>query len=333
MRPEFQAYLQQLQVQRRLAPRTLALYEAALDRLALGAEALGASPPRLRPPAARELLAQLHASGLAPRSLALHLSAWRGYYRWLAQQGQIDHDPLVGLRAPKRGRPLPKALAVDDAVRLAEAMPIGGDPVQARDRCLIELLYGAGLRVGELVGLDLQAGGPGGHLDLQNAELLVLGKGGKRRRVPLGQQALRALQDWLAQRGQLARPGEAALFVGARGQRLGDRQARAAVAQAAQAAGLSTHVHPHMLRHSYASHLLQSSGDLRGVQELLGHANISTTQVYTRLDWQHLAKVYDNAHPRARAARPRPEGAVPPPAGAEPVRERPLGGARSKDEP
>ncbi len=300
MRPEFQPYLQQLQVQRRLAPRTLALYEAALQRLGDGAESLGTTPRQLRPPAARELLAQLHGGGLAPRSLALHLSAWRGYYRWLAQQGLIDHDPLVGLRAPKSGRPLPKALAVDDAVRLAEAMPVGGEPLQSRDRCLIELLYGAGLRVGELVGLDLQAGGVGGHLDLQNAELLVLGKGGKRRRVPLGQQALAALQDWLSQRALLARPGEPALFVGARGQRLGDRQARAAVAQAAQAAGLPTHVHPHMLRHSYASHLLQSSGDLRGVQELLGHANISTTQVYTRLDWQHLAKVYDNAHPRAK---------------------------------
>lgn len=300
MPAEFQPYLQQLRVQRRLASRTLTLYEAALQRLAQGAEQLGTTPRELRPPAARELLAQLHGGGLAPRSLALHLSAWRGYYRWLAQQGLIAHDPLVGLRAPKSARPLPKALAVDDAVRLAEAMPVGGDALQSRDRCLIELLYGAGLRIGELIGLDLQAGGAGGHLDLQNAELLVLGKGGKRRRVPLGQQALAALQDWLPQRGTLARPGEPALFVGARGQRLGDRQARSAVAQAAQAAGLPTHVHPHMLRHSYASHLLQSSGDLRGVQELLGHANISTTQVYTRLDWQHLAKVYDKAHPRAK---------------------------------
>jgi integrase/recombinase XerC len=264
MPAEFQPYLEQLRVQRRLASRTLALYEAALQRLAQGAAQLGTTPRELRPPAARELLAQLHGG------------------------------------APKSARPLPKALAVDDAVRLAEAMPVGGDALQSRDRCLIELLYGAGLRIGELIGLDLQAGGAGGHLDLQNAELLVLGKGGKRRRVPLGQQALAALQDWLPQRGALARPGEPALFVGARGQRLGDRQARAAVAQAAQAAGLPTHVHPHMLRHSYASHLLQSSGDLRGVQELLGHANISTTQVYTRLDWQHLAKVYDSAHPRAK---------------------------------
>ncbi len=301
MPPEFQPYLEQLRVQRRLAPRTLQLYEAALQRLRQGAEALGADASQLKPPQARELFAQLHGGGLSPRSLALHLSAWRGYYRWLAQQGAIAHDPLVGLRAPKAGRPLPKALAVDDAVRLAEALPPGGDALQCRDRCLVELLYGAGLRIGELVGLDLRhGGGLGGYLDLDNAELLVLGKGSKRRRVPLGAQALAALRDWLAVRAELARPGEAALFVGARGQRLGDRQARAAVAQAAQTAGLPTHVHPHMLRHSYASHLLQSSGDLRGVQELLGHANISTTQVYTRLDWQHLAKVYDSAHPRAK---------------------------------
>jgi integrase/recombinase XerC len=297
--PEFEPYLTQLRVQRRLAPRTLALYEAALQRLQQGVDALGSGLLTLRPAEARELLAQLHAGGLAPRSLALTLSAWRGYYRWLANERRIEHDPLVGLRAPKSGRPLPKALAVDDAVRLAEAPIEASDAVQARDRCLIELLYGAGLRVGELVSLDLQPDGAG-FVDLQNAELQVLGKGGKRRSLPLGGQALAALRDWLALRAELARPDETALFVGERGGRLGDRQVRARLALAAQSAGLPTHVHPHMLRHSYASHLLQSSGDLRGVQELLGHANISTTQVYTRLDWQHLAKVYDAAHPRAK---------------------------------
>jgi len=298
MPADFDAYLTQLRVQRRLAARTLQLYEEALLKLQQGVAAIGGELLSLRPAQARELLAQLHAGGLSPRTLALTLSAWRGYYRWLASERRIDHDPLVGLRAPKASRPLPKALAVDDAVRLADAMP-AGDAVQARDRCLIELLYGAGLRIGEAMGLDLRPGGAG-HLDLANRELLVLGKGGKRRSVPLGEQALRALQDWLARRAELARPDEPALFVGERGGRLGDRQARARVALAAQQAGLPTHVHPHMLRHSYASHLLQSSGDLRGVQELLGHANISTTQVYTRLDWQHLAKVYDSAHPRAK---------------------------------
>ena len=295
----FDAYLAELRVQRRLAPRTLTLYAAALQRLADGAEHLGLALDALQPRHTRQWLAELHAGGLAPRSLALTLSAWRGWYRWLASQRRIEHDPLAGVRAPRVGRPLPKALGVDDAVGLAEA-PLAGSPVQqARDRALIELLYGAGLRVGELVGLDLQAGS-GGYLELEQAEVQVLGKGGKRRAVPLGAQALAALRDWLALRAALAQPDEPALFVGERGRRLGDRAVRKLLARAARDAGVPTHVHPHMLRHSYASHLLQSSGDLRGVQELLGHANISTTQIYTRLDWQHLAKVYDAAHPRAK---------------------------------
>lgn len=298
--PEFDAYMTVLRTQRRLAPRTLALYTAALQRLQQGCEGLGETPLTLKPTQARQLLASLHESGLAPRTLALTLSAWRGAYRWLAAEQRMAHDPLAGLRAPKRGRPLPKALAVDDAVRLAEALPAGGDALQCRDRCLVELLYGAGLRVGELVGLDV-AQAAGGFVDLANAEVEVLGKGGKRRRVPLGAQALAATRDWLAARAELARPGEPALFVGVRGARLQATQVRSLLAALAQSAGLATHVHPHMLRHSYASHLLQSSGDLRGVQELLGHANIATTQVYTRLDWQHLAKVYDAAHPRAKA--------------------------------
>jgi integrase/recombinase XerC len=308
MAPEFEPYLNSLRVQRRLAPRTLALYEAALAQLHAGCTALGTGLLQLKPAQARELLAQLHAGGQAPRTLALSLSAWRGYYKWLAHERRIDHDPLVGLRAPRSSRPLPKALAVDDAVALAESVcgaegevegEVEGIWQAARDRCIVELLYGAGLRVSELVGLDLQEGATGA-LDLQNQELHVLGKGGKRRTVPLGTQALGAVQAWLAVRAERAQAGERALFIGERGRRMGDRQVRSRVALLAQAAGLSTHVHPHMLRHSYASHLLQSSGDLRGVQELLGHTNISTTQVYTRLDWQHLAKVYDAAHPRAK---------------------------------
>jgi integrase/recombinase XerC len=295
----FDAYLVVLRVQRRLAPRTLALYTAALQRLAQGAERLGVPLRELKPAHSRELLAELHGGGLAPRSLALVLSAWRGYYRWLAHQNLVHHDPFASVRAPKSGRPLPKALNVDDAVALAEAPPQGSAAEQARGRCIVELLYGCGLRVSELVGLDLQPGGAG-YVDLGNRELLVLGKGGKRRSVPLGEKAHAALREWLAQRTELAQPGEPALFVGNRGRRLSDRSVRAHLARQAQEAGLATHVHPHMLRHSYASHLLQSSGDLRGVQELLGHANISTTQVYTRLDWQHLAKVYDAAHPRAK---------------------------------
>ncbi|MBH9576276.1 tyrosine recombinase XerC [Inhella proteolytica] len=298
-----QPYLQHLRVERRLAERSLLLYEAALQRLQAGCEALGTAPLSLRPAAARELLARLHAGGLAPRSLALTLSAWRGYYRWLAAQRLLDHDPLVGLRAPKAGRPLPKALGVDDAVALASHQA-GDEPLALRDHCLIELLYGAGLRISEVLGLDVAPGGAG-YLDLQSAEALVLGKGGKVRSVPLGQAAMAAVQAWLAVRAQLAKADEPALLVGERGRRLSASHARLRLAQAAQQAGLPTHVHPHMLRHSYASHLLQSSGDLRAVQELLGHANIRTTQVYTRLDWQHLAKTYDAAHPRAKP-KPKP---------------------------
>ncbi len=295
----FDEYLTTLRVQRRLAERTLRLYTDALARLQAGCEQLGLPLDQLRPAAARGLVAELHAAQLGPRSLALILSAWRGYYQWLAQQRRIDHDPLSGVKAPRAGRPLPKALAVDDAVQLADSVQ-GAEPAAVRDRCLIELLYGAGLRIGEVLGLDVQPGGDG-FVDLANAEAQVLGKGAKRRGVPLGAQALAAVRDWLAVRGQLARPDEPALLVGERGARLSASQARKRLAEAAVAAGLPTHVHPHMLRHSYASHLLQSSGDLRAVQELLGHANISTTQVYTRLDWQHLAQVYDAAHPRAKA--------------------------------
>ena len=295
----FDEYLTTLRVQRRLAERTLRLYTDALARLQAGCEQLGLPLDQLRPAAARGLVAELHAAQLGPRSLALILSAWRGYYQWLAQQRRIDHDPLSGVKAPRAGRPLPKALAVDDAVQLADSVQ-GAEPATVRDRCLIELLYGAGLRIGEVLGLDVQPGGDG-FVDLANAEAQVLGKGAKRRGVPLGAQALAAVRDWLAVRGQLARPDEPALLVGERGARLSASQARKRLAEAAVAAGLPTHVHPHMLRHSYASHLLQSSGDLRAVQELLGHANISTTQVYTRLDWQHLAQVYDAAHPRAKA--------------------------------
>jgi integrase/recombinase XerC len=301
----FDEYLTTLRVQRRLAERTLRLYADALARLQAGCEQLGLPLDQLRPAAARGLVAELHAAHLGPRSLALILSAWRGYYQWLAQQRRIDHDPLSGVKAPRAGRPLPKALAVDDAVQLAQhatAAASEDEPAALRDRCLIELLYGAGLRIGEVLALDLQPGG-NGFVDLANAEAQVVGKGSKRRAVPLGAPALAAVRAWAAVRHRLARPDEPALLVGERGARLSPSQARKRLAEAAVAAGLPTHVHPHMLRHSYASHLLQSSGDLRAVQELLGHANISTTQVYTRLDWQHLAQVYDAAHPRAKIKR------------------------------
>ncbi len=295
-------HLQHLRVERRLAERTLAMYAEALQRLQAYAAAQGLPLRSLRTAHVRRLAAQLHGHGLAPRSIAIALSAWRGFYRGLGRTGVIDANPVDGVRAPRAAKPLPKALAVDHAVALAaHVAPEGGGALDARDHCIVELLYGCGLRVGELVGLDARASAQAaGWVDAADAMAHVLGKGSKRRSVPVGRAALDALHTWLAQRDTLARPGEAALFVSNRGTRLTPSQVRQRLARRAVAAGVPAHVHPHMLRHSFASHLLQSSGDLRAVQELLGHANITTTQVYTRLDFGHLSKVYDAAHPRAK---------------------------------
>ncbi|OWQ90399.1 recombinase XerC [Roseateles aquatilis] len=299
---EQQRYLDFLRVQRRLAERTLHLYADALQRLTGLAAVEGLDLLRLSAHQARRFLAKLHVQKLGPRSLALILSAWRGWYRWLGENGKVDANPIADLHAPKQGRPLPKALDVDDAVRLADHHQDQADPVaEALERCLVELLYGSGLRVSELVGLDVRHHAQSaGWVVPDAAEAQVLGKGSKRRAVPLGGPSLEAVSRWLAVRSQWAAADEPALLVGPRGRRLSADQVRKRLKHRALAAGLPTHVHPHMLRHSFASHLLQSSGDLRGVQELLGHANISTTQIYTRLDFQHLAKVYDAAHPRAK---------------------------------
>jgi integrase/recombinase XerC len=233
------------------------------------------------------------------------LSGWRGFYTWLGREGVVQSNPVQDVRAPKAPKPLPKALSVDDAMQLAEfsATPDITDPwLECRDAAMVELLYGCGLRVGELVGLDVQASNTAkGWLDLEGAEAHVLGKGSKRRSVPIGRKALDAVHAWLVVRDQgFLSEVQNALFIGRHGTRLTAQGIWQRLKQRSLKAGLSTPVHPHMLRHSFASHLLQSSSDLRAVQELLGHANISTTQVYTRLDFQHLAKAYDAAHPRAR---------------------------------
>jgi len=300
---DFQEYLQHARVQQRLSPRTLRLYSDGLERLqAMLAEA-ALDARTLTIAQARRLAALLHREGLGPKSIALLLSVWRSAYRWLGLQGRVSLNPFDGLRAPKAPKPLPKALGVDDAVQLASHVPddIADSRLEARDRAIVELLYGAGLRAAELIGLDAQASSSAeGWVDLQSTEVHVLGKGGKRRSTPLGKAAAEALQAWLAVRGQLAVAGEMALFVGARGHRLSGSTLRSMLSARATQAGMPAHVHPHMLRHSFASHLLQSSGDLRAVQELLGHAHITTTQVYTQLDHQHLARIYDAAHPRAK---------------------------------
>jgi integrase/recombinase XerC len=324
MDPQLRAHLVHLEVERRLAPRTLAIYADAFAKLQACAEVDAVALIEARSHHIRSWAAQLHGSGLAPRSIALILSAWRGFYRWLGRDGLVPTNPVLGVRAPKAARPLPKALSVDQAVALAErranfassvtsAVPnsvfisgAGKDAaLAARDHCIVEFLYGCGLRVAELLGLDVRASAAAsGWIDAADASAFVLGKGSKRRSVPVGAPALKALAAWLELRPQWARADEAALFVSRRGTRLSAGQLRARLKANALEAELPTHVHPHMLRHSFASHLLQSSGDLRAVQELLGHANISTTQVYTQLDFGHLSKIYDAAHPRAKRRAP-----------------------------
>ncbi|MBL8289239.1 MAG: tyrosine recombinase XerC [Rubrivivax sp.] len=311
--PEVQEYLGHLRVERRLAPRTLVLYGEALARLQASAAREGVPLKEAQPHHLRSWAAALRGSGLAPRSIALALSAWRGLYAHWGRRGEVAANPVKGLRGPKAGKPLPKALSVEQAVQLAEhagqeartPASEAGAALALRDHAIVELLYGGGLRIAEVLGLDVQASATAdrlgrGWIDLAGATAHVLGKGSKRRSVPVGSAAAAALQAWLAVRAQLARGDEAALFVSRRGTRLSPGQLRLRLRHQSLASGLATPVHPHMLRHSFASHLLQSSGDLRAVQELLGHASIATTQVYTKLDHQHLARVYDAAHPRAR---------------------------------
>lgn len=302
-----EAFLHECRTLRRMSAATLTAYRRDLTELAqLAAAAQVADLRALTQADVRRFAARLHGRGLAPASLARLLSAWRSFYRWLGQRQEVTVNPVAGVRAPRRPRRLPKALPVDQAVRLVSQAPEDG-ALALRDKAMVELLYSSGLRLAELVSLDWRAfGAEGGQaasvswIDLPQREVVVTGKGGKQRQVPLGAAAAQALQAWLAVRGTLARLEPRALFVSARGTRLAPRSVQQRLEQLARRLGLGVHVHPHVLRHSMASHVLQSSGDLRAVQELLGHANISTTQIYTQLDWQHLAKVYDAAHPRAR---------------------------------
>ncbi|TMH87866.1 MAG: tyrosine recombinase XerC [Betaproteobacteria bacterium] len=286
-------YLDALKHQRRLSAATLRNYGGALHLL-LGL--LQETPLRsLEAQQIRRFLAVLHARGLGPRSLALTLSAWRGCFAWLVRHRGFRVNPVLGIRAPRAPRPLPKALSVEAAQRLLrEEKEV--TPERARDAAMFELLYSSGLRLGELVALDVDDG----RLDLREGEVTVTGKGAKTRTVPVGRRARESLQRWLSSRNQLAAPDEKALFVGGRGRRISPAVVGVRLRAWARRRGLAERVHPHMLRHSFASHLLQSSQDLRAVQEMLGHASISTTQVYTHLDFQALAKVYDAAHPRAK---------------------------------
>jgi len=239
----------------------------------------------------RRFLASERSRGLAPRSLRRRRAALSRFSEFLVEQGQLGHNPVALTRAPKTPRDLPRPLDVDLLGHFLDT-PHDGSPLSVRDQAMLELLYSSGLRLAELAALDLN--------DLQANRVRVIGKGAKPRQVPVGRRAAQALTQWIGLRSAMAGDGEMALFVGQQGNRLGHRAIQRRLVTQARRRGLPEHLHPHRLRHSFASHLLESSHDLRAVQELLGHANLSTTQVYTRLDWQHLAESYDQAHPRAR---------------------------------
>jgi integrase/recombinase XerC len=287
-------YLEHLRSVRRLSPATLAGRNADLAAFAAYCRA-NRLPPAAQLDAhhVRGYVASMRRLERGGATVRRHLSSIRGLFRHLISRGVLRANPAQGVRAPKQPQALPKTLGKEDAIALVEA-PSGDAADQVRDRAMLELFYSSGLRLAELHGLDA------GAFESDFSEVRVTGKGRRQRIVPVGKKAREALRAWLRVRGVLAKPGEAALFVSSRGTRL----SRGSIAQRlkhwARRAGISAHVHPHRLRHSFATHLLEESGDLRAVQELLGHASISTTQVYTHLDFAHLARVYDAAHPRAR---------------------------------
>jgi integrase/recombinase XerC len=296
-RDELAAFLKRLATERRLSPHTVAAYEHDLDALLAFCEREQvASFKALDSFSIRRFAAESHRKGLGARSVARRLSAVRTFLNYLIEMGVLKSNPGVHVQAPKAPRRLPATLDPD---QVASLLAISGDDAETlRDRAMLELFYSSGLRLAELVGLDL------GDVDAADRTVRVLGKGSKARVVPVGKQALAALHDWLAVRLELARSAETALFVGRRGARVNPRTVQKRVNAWAKRQGAPTNVHPHMLRHSFATHVLESSRNLRAVQELLGHASLSTTQIYTHVDFQHLAKVYDEAHPRAKKQRP-----------------------------
>jgi len=289
-------YFSHLQHERRLSPHTLSNYRRDLTRLAEYCEGAGIREwSALGPQAVRTFVAWRHRKGAGGRTLQRELSALRSLFNYLLREGVVQSNPGVDIPAPKSEKRLPNALDVDQTTHLVEIQ--GDGPLVLRDRALMEIIYSSGLRLAEAVALDIDS------IDRHDATVRVVGKGSKARVVPVGREALKALARWLQVRGQLAPLEERALFVSQQGRRISPRSVQQRMREWGMKQGIATRVHPHMLRHSFASHILESSGDLRAVQELLGHADIATTQIYTHLDFQHLAKVYDQAHPRARKRR------------------------------
>lgn len=292
MDASIERYLGFLTHERRLAALTVKHYGRDLVLLTQLAEGAKKTVPALSQADIRRFAATLHGRGLGAKSLARVLSGWRGYFDFLIRDQHSATNPVDGVRAPKAARKLPQTLSPDQAVKLVSFSD--DSPEGLRDRAIFELLYSSGLRVSEVTGLNLDS------IDFSTAEVRVTGKGSKTRIVPVGSHAIEAVRQWLPARSSLEIIDRDALFVGLRGRRLSPRVVQARIKIWASRQGLTVDPHPHMLRHSFASHVLQSSGDLRAVQEMLGHASIASTQVYTHLDFQHLAKVYDTAHPRAK---------------------------------
>ena len=287
------AFLHHIRFERRLSEHTVSAYRRDLAALSeYCAERNLSDWSRLSTGDLRRFAAGAHRRGLAPRTVQRRLAGARSFFNYLETEGAISHNPARGVKAPRPPRGLPQTLDLDQVTRLLDITD--RDAAACRDRAMLELMYSSGLRLAELIGLDL------GGVDIREGLVRVTGKGRKTRILPVGRKAIDALKAWMRRRGELAAPGENALFVGVRGRRIGPSSVQARIDYWARRSGLPGHVHPHMLRHSFATHVLESSGDLRAVQELLGHADISTTQVYTHLDFQHLARVYDRAHPRAR---------------------------------
>lgn len=284
------AYIFHLANERRLSPLTCESYSRDIATLLK----LATETPfnQLQIHHVRRFVAQLHSKGLSGRSLARMLSAWRGFYNYLARDHGYTYNPCAGLRAPKSPKTLPNVLSPDEAAKLLE-FP-ANDLMALRDKAMFELFYSSGLRLSELINLKPE------DLNFSDSTVLIFGKGGKTRIVPIGSQAIRVLREWMKLREALLKPGETALFLSRNGKSISSRSVSQRLKMRAIQQGISINVHPHILRHSFASHLLQSSADLRAVQEMLGHASISTTQTYTHLDFQHLAKVYDVTHPRAK---------------------------------
>ncbi|MEE3319889.1 MAG: tyrosine recombinase XerC [Pseudomonadota bacterium] len=287
------AFLKHLESERRLSPHTVSNYQRDLKeaRQVLGQQDWAAVTVH----DIRSLVATLHRQGKSGKTIARQLSTLRTFYRYLMREGIARDNPVVDVRAPKSGKRLPKALDADQVTQLLDAGTDKGDPLSLRDQAMMELFYACGLRLAELLSLDLDS------IDMHAAQLLVTGKGNKTRQLPMGKPAVTALKRWLKARTLFVKDSaEKAVFLSKNGKRLSASSVQKRLKQQALKRGLDDHLHPHKLRHSFATHLLESSGDLRAVQELLGHADLATTQVYTHLDFQHLAQVYDGAHPRAQ---------------------------------